>query len=330
MREFTGKLAVVTGAGTGMGRELARQLASEGCHLALCDVLADVLTETAESCRSLAPEGTRVSTHECDVSDEAQVNAFRDAAVREHGVDHVDLLFNNAGIGGGGSFVAGERDEWERTFGVCWYGVYYCSRAFMPLLVASPEARIINTSSVNGFWATLGPGSAHTAYSSAKFAVKGFTEALIGDLRQNAPHVKAHLVMPGHVGTSIAINTGRILGKHGPEDMTGEELAEVRRVAKAQGLPVDALSDDQLRAVIAQRMADFRDKAPLSAADAAAIILDGVRNGQWRILVGDDARTLDRMVREAPEQAYEPEFFRSLRERGHLGAVMEADPDSSS
>jgi NAD(P)-dependent dehydrogenase (short-subunit alcohol dehydrogenase family) len=110
------------------------------------------------------------------------------------------MLFNNAGIGGGGSFLVDDRAEWERTFGVCWFGVYYCSRAFMPLLVASDEGYIVNTSSVNGFWASLGPNIAHTAYSAAKFAVKGFSEALINDLRVNAPHVKVAVVMPGHIG----------------------------------------------------------------------------------------------------------------------------------
>src|SRR5262249_57919553 len=100
------------------------------------------------------------------------------------------LLFNNAGIGGGGGFVKDDRAEWERTFDICWFGVYYCARAFLPLLTASDDAYIVNTSSVNGFWACLGPDVAHTAYSSAKFAVKGFSEALLVDLRLNAPHVK--------------------------------------------------------------------------------------------------------------------------------------------
>ena len=105
--------------------------------------------------------------------------AFRDAVQAQHETDHINLLFNNAGIGGGGSFLIDDRAEWERTFGVCWFGVYYSSRAFMPLLVASTEGYIVNTSSVNGFWATLGPSISHTAYSAAKFAVKGFSEALV-------------------------------------------------------------------------------------------------------------------------------------------------------
>jgi NAD(P)-dependent dehydrogenase (short-subunit alcohol dehydrogenase family) len=325
MKAFDGRIAVVTGGGTGMGRELARQLAAEGCHVALCDVSAEHMAGTTALCEKAAPRGTRVTTHLCDVSDEAQVLSFRDAVMREHATDHVHLVFNNAGIAGGGSVLADPRDEWERTFGVCWYGVYYGTRAFLPLLVAAREGWLVNTSSVNGFWASLGPGVPHTAYSAAKFAVKGFTEALINDLRVNAPHVGVSLVMPGHVGTSIVLNTSAVLGRPSPKEMTAEELLPVRERLAQRGLPVDALSDDQLRGAMQQLAEDFRDKAPLSAAAAATIILDGVRAERWRILVGDDAKELDRMVRAHPERAYEPGFMEELRGKGHLNLPLEPE-----
>jgi len=318
MKDFRGKIAVITGGGTGMGRELAKQLAAEGGHVAICDVSAEHMAETKALCEKGAPKGTRVTAHLCDVSDEKQVLAFRDAVKREHATDHVHLVFNNAGIAGGGSLFSDSREEWERTFGVCWYGVYYGTRAFLPLLVAAPEGHLVNTSSVNGFWASLGPGIPHTAYSAAKFAVKGFTEALINDLRVNAPHVAVSLVMPGHVGTSIVLNTPAVLGRPSPKEMTAEELRPVRERLAQRGLPVGALSDDQLRAGMQQMAEDFRDKAPLSAAAAATLILDGVRKGTWRILVGEDAKELDRMVRYAPERAYEPGFMEELRAKGHL------------
>ncbi len=149
------------------------------------------------------------------------------------------MLFNNAGIGGGGEFVTGDRAEWERTFGVCWYGVYYGCRAFMDLLVASEEGHIINTSSVNGFWASIGPNVSHTAYAAAKFAVKGFTEALVTDLRLNAPHVHASVVMPGHIGTSIALNTGKVLGTGGAMEMSSEQVQKIRERLSEAGMPVD-------------------------------------------------------------------------------------------
>ena len=137
--------------------------------------------------------------------------AFRDEVLAQHDVEHVNLLFNNAGVAGGYSFVADDRAEWDRTFAICWGGVYHCSRVFLPLLVASDAGYIVNTSSVNGFWAALGPNVPHSAYSTAKFAVKGFSESLLTDLRINAPHVKVAVVMPGHVGTGIVANTTRVL-----------------------------------------------------------------------------------------------------------------------
>lgn len=322
MQEFEGRIAVVTGGGTGMGRELARQLASEGCHVAMCDVSAEHMAETKAQCERAAPAGTRITTHRCDVSEEPQVLAFRDAVRAAHATDHVHLLFNNAGIGGGGSFVADDRAEWDKTFAVCWNGVYFCTRAFLPLLIATPEAHLVNTSSVNGFWASLGPLVPHTAYSAAKFAVKGFSEALITDLRIHAPHVKVSVVMPGHIGTSIVSNSAAVLGRPQPKEMTAEDLIPVRERMKRQGLPADAIPDDLIRAGLQQIADDFRDKAPLGAAAAATIILDGVRKDEWRILVGEDAHELDRLVRAEPHEAYEPSFLERLRSRGIFGGIM--------
>lgn len=321
MESFRERIAVVTGGGTGMGRELVKQLAAEGCHVAMCDVSAEHMAETKAQSERGAPAGTRVTAHRCDVSDEAQVLAFRDAVCAEHATDCVHLVFNNAGIAGGGSFIADERAEWERTFGVCWTGVYFCTRAFLPLLIASPEGHLVNTSSVNGFWASLGPTVSHTAYSSAKFAVKGFTEALITDLRNHAPHVKASLVMPGHVGTSIVSNSSAVLGRPSPKEMTAEDLLPIRERMKRQGLPADVIPDELIRAGLQKMADDFRDKAPLSAAGAATVILDGVRKGEWRILVGDDAHELDRLVRATPNEAYEASFFELLRSRGIFAAI---------
>ena len=316
MKDFGGKLAVVTGGGSGMGRALCRQLAAEGCDVATCDVLDDNLAETKQLCEQVAGQGRIVSIHHCDVADEDEVAEFRDAVKSQHDADHIDLLFNNAGIGGGASFVSGEREEWERTFDICWFGVYYCARAFMPLLFASKEAHMVNTSSVNGFWATLGPHSAHSAYSAAKFAVKGFSEALITDFARNAPHVKVSVVMPGHIGTSIAINSGIIMrgGTGGDERPAPEDLKRWRERYVAMGLLDDGASDEQLREMIAEMGRNFRDNAPTSAEQAASIILDGVREERWRILVGDDAQRLDEMVRETPEEAYTEAFIERLRE----------------
>jgi NAD(P)-dependent dehydrogenase (short-subunit alcohol dehydrogenase family) len=251
MKDFAGKTAVITGGGTGMGRELAKQLVAEGCNVAMCDVSAETMAETKKLALKGAPQGTRVSTHIADVSIEDQVLKFRDGVKRELDTDHIHLLFNNAGIGGGPSFITSSREEWEKTFNVCWYGVYYSCRAFMPMLLKANEAHIVNTSSVNGFWASLGPNRAHTAYPAAKFAVKGFTEALITDLRLNAPHVKCSVVMPGHIGTQIIENTRKVLSGHSSGEMSAAEVADTRRSIKAMGFPADQMSDEQIRQFVA-------------------------------------------------------------------------------
>ncbi len=315
MEQFTGRIAVVTGGGTGMGRELARQLAAEGCHVAMCDVSADDMAEAQRLATEAAPEGTRVTTFVADVSDEAALLAFRDAVAAEHDTDCIHLLFNNAGIGGGGSLVGGTREEWDHTFGVDWGGVYFGTRAFLPLLLAADEGHVVNTSSVNGFYAALGPNGPHTAYSAAKFAVKGFTEALVTDFRLNAPHLHAHVVMPGHIGTSIVLNSMKIHAEAG----VSEEGAERRRgMLQTMGFPVDTATDEELDAAMALVGEGFRDLAPTTAAQAATIILDGVRANRWRILVGDDAHRLDEAVRSDPESAYSPEFWPKLQAEGHF------------
>jgi NAD(P)-dependent dehydrogenase (short-subunit alcohol dehydrogenase family) len=314
MKDFKDKIAVITGAGTGMGRELALQLAAQGCHVSMCDVLIDNLKVTEQLCRETAKEGIKISVHECDVSDEKQVISFAEAVKTQQQTNHINLLFNNAGIGGGGSFLLDDRKDWERVFGINWGGVYYCTRTFLPLLIASREGHLINISSVNGFWGCMGPFSPHTAYSTSKFAVKGFTESLQIDLRLHAPHVKASLVMPGHIGTSIALNANRILGKPGIEEMTSDELKMVRERMRLMMIPVDELDDESLRNLVIQNRNDFGEKAPLTAAQGAAVILEGVRNDQWRILVGEDAEFLDEMVRQYAEVAYEIHFVEKLVE----------------
>jgi NAD(P)-dependent dehydrogenase (short-subunit alcohol dehydrogenase family) len=302
---FAGKLAVVTGGGSGMGRELVRQLAAAGCSVAACDWHPDTVTEAAVVGGGGDAPGVAVTSHACDVSDEAQVLRFRDEVLAQHSAGHVDLVFANAGIGGGASFVTGSREEWERTFAVDFWGVYYCARAFLPLLIESGGGVLVNTSSVNGLWASLGPGMPATAYATAKFAVRGFTEALIEDLRVNAPCVRAALVIPGHVGTGIMANTRHAHGHPGPEQLSGPKLADARAWLANAGLLAASASDDEVRQLLARLDADFRDKAPLSAAEAAAVILNGVREGAWRVLIGEDAKMIDAAVRAKPEAAYD-------------------------
>jgi NAD(P)-dependent dehydrogenase (short-subunit alcohol dehydrogenase family) len=281
MKDFSGKIAVITGGGSGIGRALALQLTAEGCSVAMCDVSEAGLLETRRLALEAAPQGVRVTTHIADVSVEDQVLAFRDDAGKQHETDHIHLLFNNAGISGGGSFVTMPRENWDRTFNICWNGVYLNTRAFLPMMMKAEEAHLINVSSINGFWASLGPQTAHTAYSAAKFAVKGFSEALINDFRLNAPHIKVSVVMPGHIGTSIALNSMREFGLGAGSQVDPDQARIMGEMFRDNGLP---------------------------PARAAQIILDGVREEKWRILVGDDAVSLDATVRANPEFAYSLEF----------------------
>jgi NAD(P)-dependent dehydrogenase (short-subunit alcohol dehydrogenase family) len=313
MKELAGRIAIVTGGGSGMGRELVRQLVAEACNVAMCDVSAEGMAETQRLCAAAGlPQGLRVTTHLADVSDEGQVTRFRGEVAQRHDTDKIHLLFNNAGIGGGGSMIAHGREEWERTFNICWGGVYHCTRAFLPMLQKAEEGHIVNTSSVNGFWASIGPHMPHTAYSAAKFAVKGFTEALITDLRINAPHIKCSVVMPGHIGTSIPLNSRKIQSGSDSDAVTERQIAFARARLASTGRDVSGLSDDQIRKTIAERERRFTEEAPTSAAEAAKIILDGVKADQWRILVGDDAHKIDERVRRSPEQAYDVDFFEAF------------------
>ena len=284
---FTGKLAVVTGGGSGIGRELVRQLAAQGCSVAACDLNPDSVAVTAATAWAAAPRGVAVTGHACDVSDEAQVQRFRDELLEQHASDHVDLVFSNAGVFGGGSFVKDSRQEWERTFAVNWQGVYFCARTFLPLLIASGDGVLVNTGSVAGFWATAGAGAPITAYGTSEFAIKGFSEALIEDLRCNAPQVRVVVVMPGVVTTDIAENSRRALGLPAFEELGDAELMEMipetaRAILVATGLLAEDFSADDLR------------------------------QAAWRILVGEEAKMLDEQVRANPEVPFDYEHYAEM------------------
>jgi len=316
MDSFAGKLAVVTGGGSGIGRELVRQLAAAHCSVAACDLNPDAVAVTAATAWAAAPPGVKVTGHQCDVSDEAQVQLFRDELLEQHAADHVDLVFANAGITGGGSFVKDSREEWERIFAVNWFGVYYCARTFLPLLIASGDGVLVNTGSVAGFWATAGAGAPITAYSTSEFAIKGFSEALVEDLRCNAPQVRVVVVMPGVVNTDIYLNSRRALGLPAWEQLSDAELLELlgdetRATLITMGLLAEDFSADDLRRVIAQKKPELQEQG-FTAAQAATIILDGVRSGAWRILVGEEAKLLDEQVRANPEAPFNYENYAEM------------------
>jgi NAD(P)-dependent dehydrogenase (short-subunit alcohol dehydrogenase family) len=324
---FAGKLAVVTGGGSGIGRELTRQLAAQGCSVAACDLNADAVAVTAATVWAGAPPGVAVTGHVCDVSDEAQIQRFRDELLEQHASDHVDLVFSNAGVFGGASFVKDSREEWERTFAINWGGVYFCARTFLPLLIASGDGVLVNTGSVAGFWATAGSGTPISAYCTSEFAIKGFSEALIEDLRSSAPQVRVVVAMPGVVNTDISENSRRALGLPAWDQLSDAELLELlpdntRATLIAMGLLPEDFSADDLRQMIRRMKPELQGKG-FTAAQAATIILDGVRSGAWRILVGDEAKMLDEQARADPEAPFDYENYAEMY--GPLIAKAEAE-----
>jgi NAD(P)-dependent dehydrogenase (short-subunit alcohol dehydrogenase family)/pimeloyl-ACP methyl ester carboxylesterase len=260
-----GKVAAVTGAGSGIGRALAVELARRGARLALSDVDELGLAETADQVK---PLGTEVHTARVDVSDRAAVEAWA-ATVAEHfGVVH--QVYNNAGISGGGrSVLDADWETYERTLAVNLFGVIHGSKAFLPHLIASGDGHVVNVSSLNGFYAqpTL------SAYCASKFGVRGFTEALRTEMVVGRHPVQVSVVHPGGVKTGIASATLEEARARG-EEPTAEQLVRTR------------LYEEKL--------------LTLPAEDAARMVVDGVEAGRPRILVGTDARSVDRLVRLLP------------------------------
>lgn len=265
LADLAGRLALVTGAGSGIGRELVAHLAAAGARVAACDVRARAVRRTRNVVLKRWPD-SQVTAHECDVTDREALTRLRSEVIEAHESEQLHMLVNNAGVVGGASFVVDDPDEWERTFAVDWLGTYQSTRTFLPMLIAADQGVVVNIASVNALWASLGQRTAHTAYSTAKFAVRGFTESLIGDFAINAPHLSAVLVLPGYVRT---------------------------------GMPAPPLA---WRRAFGSALATTK---PTSASDAATQILDGIRSGQWRILIGEDAQRVDELVRTDPWSAYQ-------------------------
>lgn len=302
MKSYDGKIAVLTGGGSGIGRELVILLAQEGCSVAMCDLNAQTMEETRQRAMAVAKPGVKITSHICDITKESDCERWRDEVLTQHGTDHVDLLFNNAGIFGAGSFIKDDRDAWERVFDVCWYGVYYPCRVFVPLVIASSEGHIVNTASVNALRATHGPGTPSTAYSAGKWAVRGFTEAMIEDCKTNAPHVGVSLVMPGGVGTQIRANSQKIIDAASSEGKANSGTSQLRSYLAGMGVPVADAPEEVIAHLLTVQQSDVFAMPPPRAARQ---VLDGVLEGRWRIFIGIGAVELDAAVRADPERIYD-------------------------
>ncbi len=319
--DFAGLIAVVTGGGSGMGRELTIQLAAAGADVAICDVDPENMDATLELAAASAAPGVRLTAAAANVAERQAMDAFATHVATEFETGSINLLFNNAGVSGGQSIVTEDEGHWDNTFAVTWGGVLNGTRAFLPMLLSASRSQVVNTSSVNGMWACLGPHGTHVAYSTAKHAVKGFTEALIVDFRMNAPHVTAAVVMPGHIGTGIMRHSFEFRGED-PKHVSDELIATTRETYAKRGVDLSAASDEDIRNFVAIQVDEFEHAAPTSAAEAATIILDGVKAGEWRILVGNDAHALDAALRANPGAAYTQAFTDELTALGHFGGLI--------
>ena len=262
MRSFADKVAAITGAGSGIGRALALELARRGCEVALSDIDPATLAETAALC---APLGTRVTSAPLDVADRAAVYAWADRVSSDHG--RVNLIFNNAGVSLVSALESAAYEDLEWIVGINFWGVVHGTKAFLPRLRAAGEGHVVNISSVFGL--TGAPN--HGAYNATKFAVRGFTEALRLELDATHAPVSATVVFPGGVRTRIARNARIRAGIEGTIAATEEINRET-----------------------------FERNCRTTPDGAAIAILRAVSQNRRRVLVGLDAHAIDLLVRAAP------------------------------
>jgi NAD(P)-dependent dehydrogenase (short-subunit alcohol dehydrogenase family) len=262
MKHLDDKVAAVTGAGSGIGRALALDLAGRGCRLALSDVSADGLAETE---RLLAGRARAVTTAVVDVADEAAVLGWADQVVADHG--RANLVINNAGVALSGTVASISTDDYRWIMGINFWGVVHGTKAFLPHLEASGEGHVVNISSVFGLTAQ----PLMSGYNASKYAVRGFTESLRQDLELTGSCVSATCVHPGGIKTNIA-RSARL-------DPS---------VATATGKPAEKANRE------------FEKSFITSPEKAAAVIVGAVQKNKRRALIGPDARVFDAMVRVAP------------------------------
>jgi NAD(P)-dependent dehydrogenase (short-subunit alcohol dehydrogenase family) len=265
VRDFHGRVAAISGAGSGIGRALANELATRGAHLALSDIDDAGLAETVAQCEG---RGVKITSHHVDVSDRAAVEAWAEQVVADHG--KVNLIVNNAGVALGATIESVSYEDFEWLFGINFWGVVYGTKAFLPYLKASGEGHVVNLSSVFGLISV----PSQSAYNAAKFAVRGFTDALRMELEIEGAPVSVTTIHPGGIKTNIAKNA-RI--DPSLEKMTGDP-EKARR--------------------------DFEKAFVTSPEKAARQILAAVQRDRRRALIGPDAKAID-FVSRLPAGLYQ-------------------------
>jgi NAD(P)-dependent dehydrogenase (short-subunit alcohol dehydrogenase family) len=267
MKTFQGRVGAITGAGSGIGRAVATELARRGAEVALCDVDEAGLAETADRIQAT---GTRVSTQRVDVADRQAVEEWADKVAADHG--KVNLIVNNAGVALGANVETMSYEDLEWLMGVNFWGVVHGTKAFLPHLRAAGEGHIVNISSVFGM---MGIPS-QSAYNAAKFAVRGFTEALRIELDADGGKVSCTTIHPGGIKTNIARN-GRF------DDAT------------MSGLGMSDLVQDP------DKVVEMTERAFRTTPEKAAqVILDAVQADKRRAFIGTDAQLFKLMAMLPP------------------------------
>ena len=261
MKNFKNKVAAITGAGSGMGQQLAILLAKAGCHVSISDVNEKGLAETVELVKSY---NVRVTSKKVNVAKVEEMRAWAEETVQNHG--SVNMIFNNAGVALGSTVEGSTYEDLEWIMGINYWGVVYGTKEFLPYLKKTGEGHIINTSSLFGLTAQ----PTQSAYNSTKFAVRGFTESLRQELDIENSGVSALSVHPGGIRTNIA-NDARMSDSIKSMGMNPEKSAKA-----------------------------FNKLLRMPADEAAQQILDAVLKNKRRLLIGNDAKTLDLVQRILP------------------------------
>jgi NAD(P)-dependent dehydrogenase (short-subunit alcohol dehydrogenase family) len=289
MKSFQGKVAAITGAGSGMGRTLALSLGRRGCHLALSDVNEAGLAETVAA---TSTHGVKVTSKRVDVASREQVYVWADEVAREHG--RCNLIFNNAGVALGTTIEGADYKDFEWIFGINFWGVVYGTKAFLPYLKASGEGHIVNISSLFGLLSVPGQGT----YNATKFAVRGFTEALREELDMTHSPVSATCVHPGGIKTNIARDA------RFDQSMSALGVVDAERGKRS-----------------------FEKMFRVTPEDAAETILGGVERNARRVLIGSDAVALDLLQRFLPSSYQRLVVAGMRRTVSRMGSRGKRKPD---
>ena len=261
MKNFKNKVAAITGAGSGIGQQLAILLAKEGCHLSLSDVNEQGLVETVEK---LKDTDVRVTIKKLDVSDRIAVKTWAEETVQDHG--SVNMIFNNAGVALASTVEGASYEELEWIVNINFWGVVYGTKEFLPFIKQTGDGHIVNISSLFGLTAQ----PTQSAYNATKFAVRGFTESLRQELDMENSGVSALCVHPGGIRTNIA------------------NAARMNNSVRSLGINPEKSAKS------------FNKLLRCPPEEAARQILEAVKKDKRRLLIGNDAKALDLLQRLLP------------------------------